>query len=190
MKRFEQILLVASFLAFSWLAMQVVHELGHVVGAYMTGAKVERVVLHPWSISRTDLGSNLRPGVVAWAGPLLGALLPLLIFLVAKVCRTPGIYLVRFFAAFCLIANGAYIALGPADGLLDSTVMAQAGTPRAAMLLFGLFTVPVGLYLMHGQGEHFGLGEAKGKVSRSAVVVSIALLITLVGIELILYSMQ
>ena len=42
MKRIEQAILIATFLGFSWLAMQAVHELGHVVGAWLTRAEVTR----------------------------------------------------------------------------------------------------------------------------------------------------
>jgi hypothetical protein len=60
-----------------WLGMQAVHELGHIVGAFLSGGMVERVVLHPFTISRTDLSHNPSPALVAWAGPICGVLLPL-----------------------------------------------------------------------------------------------------------------
>ena len=100
MKRFEQATLIISFIAFSWLAMQVVHELGHVVAAWLTKAEITKVALHPCIVSRTDIGHNPHPSIVVWAGPIVGAALPLLAFLVAKVCRAPGVYLFRFFAGF------------------------------------------------------------------------------------------
>ena len=91
-------------------------------------------------------------------------------------------------AGFCLIANGAYIACGPADGAADTGVMMQHGSARWAMVAFGIVTATVGVYLWHGQGESFGLGAAKGKVSRQAVIVSAALLVAIVGLELIINS--
>jgi len=187
MKRLEQTLLIVTFFAFCWLSMQAVHELGHVLGAWMTGAVVTEVVLHPLTISRTDVAKNSWPTVVVWAGPMVGVLLPLVAMLLAKLFRAPGIYLFRLFAGFCLIANGAYIAFGPGDGAADTGVMIQHGSPRWAMVLFGLVTIPLGLYLWHGQGKHFGLGEAKGKVDRRAVVVSVVLLVVLVAVELVLH---
>ena len=48
----------------AWLGMQQVHELGHVIGALVTGAQIESVVLHPLTISRTDLAHNPLPLVV------------------------------------------------------------------------------------------------------------------------------
>ena len=67
----------------SWIGMQAVHELGHVLAASATGGTVQRVVLHPLTISRTDVSPNPSPLAVAWAGPLVGVILPLL-------CRRRG----------------------------------------------------------------------------------------------------
>lgn len=77
MQRFHQVILIASTLLGSWLGMQAVHEFGHVVGAWLTGGQVDRVVLHPLTISRTDLARNPHPLLVVWAGPVFGCLLPL-----------------------------------------------------------------------------------------------------------------
>ena len=108
MNRLLQALLVVTFIGFSWLAMQVVHELGHVLVASMTGAEVTKVALHPLIVSRTDLGENPHPLAVVWAGPIIGSALPLTAFGLAAACRLPGVYLFRFFAGFCLIAVIAY----------------------------------------------------------------------------------
>ena len=188
MKRIEQTVLMVTFLAFSWLAMQAVHELGHVTGAFLTNAEVSKVALHPCIISRTDLGHNPHPLLVVWAGPVIGSALPLLAFLLAKVCRNSGVYLFRFFAGFCLIANGVYIAFGPSDGAADTGVMMQYGSPRWIMITFGLLTASLGLYLWNRQGQHFGLGDAKGIVSRKETIVSAVLLVAIVGIELMVGS--
>jgi len=188
MKRLEQVILILSFLGFSWLGMQALHEFGHVVGAWATGAEVTRVVLHPCVFSRTDLGRNPHPLVVAWAGSVVGSGLALLAFLLAKVCRWPGVYLFRFFAGFCLIANGAYIACGPSDGGADTAVMMLHGSPRWIMVAFGVLTAALGLYLWHRQGPRFGFGSARGKVDRKAVIVSALLLSAIVGAELLVNS--
>jgi len=90
MRRLEQIVLIGTFLGFSWLAMQAVHELGHVAAARLTGGTVTQVVLHPCTISRTDVSPNPRPLVVVWAGPLVGATLPLLAYWMACVVKCQG----------------------------------------------------------------------------------------------------
>jgi hypothetical protein len=96
----------------SWLGMQLVHELGHVMAAYATGGSVERVVLHPLELSRTDLARNPRPLAVASAGPLGGA----------------------------------------------------------------------GLFLWHGQGNHFGLGHTADEVSVVAIAVTTISCVILIAI--------
>ncbi len=45
MNRLNQIILIGSFIGFSWLAMQAAHEFGHVLGALATGGKVTAAAL-------------------------------------------------------------------------------------------------------------------------------------------------
>src|SRR5262249_19227175 len=82
--RLPQVLLIATTLANAWLLMQAVHEFGHVLGGWMTGGHIRQVVLHPLTISRTDLDVNPVPLLVCWAGPVLGAVLPLVAWRLAK----------------------------------------------------------------------------------------------------------
>src|SRR5262249_22316210 len=180
--RTAQVILIVSFIALCWLGMQVVHELGHVFAAKMTGGEVTRVALHPLIVSRTDLAQNPHPLAVVWGGPLLGSLLPLLAFGAASITRLPGGYLFRFFSGFCLVANGVYIGTGWlfANGA-DPGVMLENGSPNWLLVAFGLLTFPVGLYLWHRQGRYFGLAEANGNVSNWASAISAALLVVLVA---------
>jgi Peptidase M50B-like len=69
-RRLNQIVLILSTVLGSWLGMQAIHESGHVFGAWLTGGRVTRVVLHPLTISRTDLAHNPSPLAVVWAGPV------------------------------------------------------------------------------------------------------------------------
>ena len=186
MKHLTQILLIVTFVAFSWLAMQVVHEAGHVLVAHLTGGEVAKVALHPLVFSRTDLAENPHPLAVVWGGPLVGSGLPLLVLACAAVCRLPGLYLFRFFAGFCLIVNGVYIGIGwlVAEGA-DPWVMTENGSPVWLLVLFGVVTFPLGLYLWHKQDPYFGLGQGNGKVDTHAAVISAALLVALVGVEVL-----
>jgi hypothetical protein len=180
-KRLHQILLIVSAVLASWLGMQAVHESGHVLGACVTGGRVSQVVLHPLTISRTDLAHNPSPLSVVWSGPVFGVLLPLLLWLTAASLRLSGAFLLRFFAGFCLIANGAYIAFGSFDRIGDCGVMLQHGSALWQLWLFGAVTVPAGLWLWHRQGPYFGLGPARGYVSAgvtyASLVVCLGLLI-------------
>jgi len=150
--------LISSTLLGSWLAMQAVHELGHVIGAAVSGGRVARVVLHPLTISRTDMAENPQPLVVAWAGPLGGIAMPLMLWLLSATLRLPGTFVLRFFAGFCLIANGVYLSAGAVAGIGDAGDLFRHGSPGWCLWLFGALTVPAGLWLWHRQGRHFGLG--------------------------------
>jgi hypothetical protein len=184
--RTAQVILIVSIIPLCWLGMQVVHELGHVFAAKMTGGEVTKVALHPLIVSRTDLAANPHPLPVVWGGPVLGSLLPLIAFGLAFITRLSGVYLFRFFAGFCLVANGVYIGTGwlIANGA-DPGVMIENGSPTWLLVIFGLLTFPAGLYLWHRQGHHFGLAEADGRVSNLAAAISAALLVVLVAFELI-----
>jgi hypothetical protein len=71
-RRLNQIVLIVSTVLGSWLGMQAIHESGHVLGAWLTGGRVARMVLHPLTISRTELAHNPNPLAVVWAGPVFG----------------------------------------------------------------------------------------------------------------------
>lgn len=152
MPRFYQLLFVISLVAICWLAMMGVHELGHVIGGLLTGGSVSQVILHPLSISRTDLSDNPYPAIVVWAGPILGVLIPLVLLMIVRRLQWSQIRFVQFFVGFCLIANGAYIAGGSWDGIGDCGVMLHTGTPLWIMWSFGLLTIPTGFLLWHRLG--------------------------------------
>jgi Peptidase M50B-like len=164
--RRHQVVLILSTILASWLGMQAVHEFGHVLGAWLTGGRVARVVIYPLTISRTNLAYNPNPLVVVWAGPVIGVALPLLLWGSAIALRLPGAYVARFFTGFCLLANGLYIGVGSFDRVGDCGEMLRHGSQPWQLWLFGLVTAPVGLWLWHKQGPHFGLGPANGRVSR------------------------
>ena len=181
MNRFFQILLITSMLAFSWLGMMAVHELGHVVHLGFSGGTVETVVVHPLAISRTDAGENPHPLVVAWGGPIWGCLFPLGGLLVARRLAPSHAYLARFFAGFCLVANGAYLAGDAYVRGGDGRDLIAHGTPPWVLIVFGVTAVAGGLCLWNGLGPHFGLGDARGRVDRRAAWgVSIALAVLIV----------
>jgi hypothetical protein len=145
--------------------MQALHESGHVLGAWVIGDRVARLVLHPLTISRTDLAENPSPLLVVWAGPLFGIAAPLLMWSIAAMFRQPWSFLFRFFAGFCLLANGLYIGLGSFNHIGDCGEMLRHGSQPWHLWLFGTLSAPASLLLWHRQGRHFGLGSANGQVS-------------------------
>jgi hypothetical protein len=164
MKRCHQLVLILATLALCWFGMMAVHETGHVFGAWLTGGSVARVVLHPLTISRTDLAVNPHPLLVVWAGPVFGVAAPLIAWGVAQASGLGIGYMLRFFAGFCLIANGAYLGVGSFDRVGDAGDLLRHGAAIWQLWLFGALCVPAGFYLWHGLGPQFGFGEAEGRV--------------------------
>jgi hypothetical protein len=179
--RGHQVILIGSTILGSWLGMQAVHELGHVLGAWVTGAEVTQVVLVPTTISRTDVSNNTHPLIVAWAGPIFGAGFPIALWLIALWVRLPGAFVLRFFAGFCLIANGLYIGLGSFGRVGDCGDMLRHGSAPWQLWLFGVVTVPIGLALWHRLGDSFGLGAADGHVSRTITYATLGLCLALLA---------
>ena len=147
-----------------------------------------RVVLHPLVISRTECAANPSPLYVAWGGPLIGSLLPLAILLIARFARASAWYVFQFFAGFCLIINGIYIAEDSFLAAGDGGDMLRNAMPRWILVAFGVITVTLGLYLWNGLGPSFGLGEAKGNVNRKAAVGAFCVLLIIVMAELLVNS--
>ena len=175
MKRMNQVILVGSFVPFCWLAFMAFHELGHVIAGFSTGGSVTKVVVHPFSISRTDVSPNPCPLVTVWAGPIIGVLIPIFLWGAFWKFRIQVDYLARFFAGFCLIANGAYISIGSFEKIGDAGDMMKHGSPTWLLWLFGIITVPVGFLFWHRLGPKFGLGESNGDVDEWAAYVSLGL---------------
>lgn len=151
--RFPQLVFVVSLLALSWLTMMAVHECGHVVGAALTQGEVQRVILHPLAISRTDVSPNPNPAIVVWTGPIFGCVAPLVFCLLIPVRATIARGIAIFFAGFCLIANGAYIAVGSFDRVGDCGEMLRSGSPFWTLLAFGALTIPLGFLMWHRLGS-------------------------------------
>lgn len=164
--------------AASWLAMMVVHESGHVLAAWASGGRVARVVLHPLSFSRTDLAENPHPLFVVWGGPVWGSALPIVVWLAARTFRLRLAFLLRFFAGFCVIANGAYLASATVVPVGDSEDLLLLGAPLWAIAVPGLAAFAGGLATMNRLGPHFGLDGQT--VDRQAVITTSAVLIALV----------
>ena len=170
---------VAALLPLCWWSMMGVHEAGHVLGAWISGGEVAGVRLHPLSISRTDLARNPHPLIVAWAGPIVGAMVPLVAYGAWQAAhvfarrRRPscGWQLPRFFAGFCLIANGAYLGFGSIDRVGDAGDLMRHGTPTWILWAFGLLTIPAGLWLWHRLEPRFGLGPEGPAVSAAQALV-------------------
>lgn len=183
-RRADQCLLIATLLPLCWLSMMAVHEGGHFLCARLTNGQVTSVVLHPLAISRTDVMPNPRPLIVCWGGPILGCVTPLIAWGISRVVLLRFTFLARFFAGFCLIANGAYIGFGSFDGIGDAGELLRLGTLPPLLWGFGLLTVPSGLLVWHGTGADFGFGSRARALDPAAPGLTAVLLVAIVVLEL------
>ena len=170
-KRARLLLPVLSVVA-AWLAMQAVHELGHVIATLALGGTVDNVDLHPLHISRTDVGLNPNPLVVVWAGPAIGVVLPAAFWLAASALRLRHAFLARFLAGFCLVANGTYIGVGSFDRVGDCGDMLRYGSPIWTLWGFGALCTTAGFIAWHGLADRFGLRASAAPPERGSTVVA------------------
>ena len=142
----RSLVVVLTLMAWWWL-MMAVHEIGHVIGCLLSGATVEAVILWPWTISETMRSGSSAPLVDTWAGPVIGALLPVLLWLAVRRwrngCRVGG------WAGFCLVANGIYLGVGWIDAVGDAGDLLHLGMPAWLLAVVGSLGLVSGLWIWH-----------------------------------------
>ena len=136
--------------------MTVSHELGHVVGAIVQGARPIKLNLLPWQIPSSLFQGESQRWLTLWAGPLIGCAFP------ASIAWITQNHQARFVAAFCLLANGIYLLIGyfSGDAFLDSTLMVRADTPILLLLAVAAVMTVVG-YVVFRRSCVELLGRAK-----------------------------
>jgi len=180
--RFYQVLLAASTVGFSWLAMQVVHELGHVLHLWLTGGSVDYVILHPLAISYTHPAANPHPLAVAWGGVIWGCALPLGFHLLARLGGTGCLSARAFPAGPCATACPP---ASSAEGSQPSTrLLAKPWhTARARVYLSAIFA---GFCLIANGAYLAGDAWVRGGDGRDLIALGCpAWLLVLVGLPLI-----
>jgi len=150
----RRVLIIALLLAGSWYAMMLVHEFGHIIAAWATGSKVDAVHV-PWvGFSQTLVPTTQWPRAVTSSGPIFGTLLPLFIWLTARrissLARRGWSVIARFFAAFCLLANGVYIGSALLSPVGDAEELVRVGVPAWALTALGLPAAALGIALWNG----------------------------------------
>ena len=139
----------APFLYVCWLGMMAVHELGHVLHGWLTGATVSAVRIPLLGFSITEFSTNPHPHFVAWGGVVWGSVLPLLAWSAFRARQWRGGGWVQFFAGFCLVANGTYLGVGWIEPAGDAADLVNFGSPRWLLVVTGAAATGAGLYLWH-----------------------------------------
>ena len=107
-----------------------------------------------------------------------------------KLARWKGDYLARFFAGFCLIANGVYLGIGAFQGDGDAGDLLRMGTPKWCLWLFGLIAVPLGLFFGTDSARTSAAGKPKGKWTGKAAIGTAVVLMVVVIMEFAFSSSQ
>lgn len=143
-KRYSRLIKRISFFTFlivvSWCVMALSHEMGHIVCGWLCGAKLIDADLLPWHMPYSFFEPDPTPLVTLWGGPVLGVLVPVI---VAACVRKP---IGWFVAHFCLLANGAYIAVGWFTGEqhLDTTKLLDHGAFQISIVTYCVLTIGFG----------------------------------------------
>lgn len=138
----KRMLYFCGLLTASWLVMTSIHELGHIVGGWCSGAKLQQVDLLPWHLPYSIFDPDPLPLVTLWCGPVLGVLVPLTVALLLRQ------YWMWFIANFCLLANGVYIAAAwfSGDRYLDTPQLLAHGAHPFTIALYCTLTIGGGYH--------------------------------------------
>ena len=136
-------------LYFSWLGMMLVHECGHMLHAWLSGGHIVSVSIPLIGFSQTIVSPDPKELFVVWGGPIWGVVIPLLACGIVRLIRRRIPQAFKFFAGFCLIANGLYIGMGPVLRAGDSRDMLRLDTPPWLMVGFGTLCLFGGLSFWH-----------------------------------------
>lgn len=120
--------------------MTITHESGHVVAGWLSGGTLKAADLLPWHLPFSIFDPDPNPLLTLWGGLLLGIAVPLgLAFLIQREWMW-------FIANFCVLANGAYIAIAwlLGDRFLDTPKMLELGASPITMCIYCLTTIGFG----------------------------------------------
>jgi hypothetical protein len=120
--------------------MTFTHEIGHIIGGFCCGGTLTDADLLPWHLPYSFFNPDPYPLITLWCGPILGVAVPIAI---AFVLQRDWSWLIAY---FCLLANGAYIAvawLSP-DDQLDTTKLLNHGAHPITITLYCILTIGAG----------------------------------------------
>ena len=117
---------------------------------WITGGKVSRITINPFSWSYTYYGSSPHfPAFSTWSGVVLGSILGLILFLIAIRKPTPYLFPFVLTGILPILKGGGYYLVDILVGHQgDATDLVQSGTPKFVVLGAGTLWIILGLYLM------------------------------------------
>jgi hypothetical protein len=146
----SRVAVFVALLTASWCVMTFVHESGHVVCGWCGGGQLQEADLAPWGLPYSRFEPDPHPLLTLWGGPVIGAMLPLVIAAIAKQRW------LWFIAYFCLLANGGYLATAWISGerFLDTPRLLHHGAHPATIAAFCVVTISAGYYGFRKECTH------------------------------------
>jgi len=167
----SSLLLLGAF-AFGFNGLNLLHELGHVLAFRLTGASVDRVVIHPFGLSYVQSPSSLtHPVFVFAAGMLFSVAVGLLLVALARYVGSAWIAPVLVTGVCCVLGNGVYYLVTiflRARG--DATKLVSLGVSWSLVVEIALCLALGGLVLSLYLLPAVGLRRSHGLLMRLAVV--------------------
>lgn len=127
----------------AWGLMVFTHEVGHLLGGYIGGAKIVGADLRPWRLPYSFHEPDPHPLLTLWCGPLFGVVAPAISLFVVRNQST------LFIASFCWLANGLYIGAGyfVNESQLDTPRLIAAGASTWSIGLYSCLTIGLGYWV-------------------------------------------
>ena len=133
-------------LPLAWYPLCFLHECGHALSAWLGGASGIAIVWHAGFLPETLRDGSRWPLADAWAGPVAGAVLPVLGFLVLRRTRVGDT--ARHLAAITCLGHGLYLGCGWLDTGNDADQLRRLGVPVTMLLAAGAMLLGGGLRLL------------------------------------------
>jgi hypothetical protein len=162
-------LLFGSF-AFAYNVVVVLHEIGHVVGAWLTGGQTHSLVVHPFSTSSVEVNPDPRPLVTHIAGILAPPLVGLALFRGLRPFLSPALLPLLLVPSIAWASSGLYLLVGAALQAGDALVLMQQGVPRTLLFAAGVACVPVSAHLAQRLFPLLGLDRGSPPARRVVVL--------------------
>jgi hypothetical protein len=165
-------LLVLGAFAFAYNASITLHELGHAIAYWISGATVRYIIIHPFSWSYCMPGSaSAYPNFTTWGGVVFGTLMGLLLVIIVWRWRGPYVMLAFMTGTVACLHNGFYLIFSClAESKGDATRLILGGTPKVVVIAVGLLMFGIGIVLAGMCLHLIGIRSTDGVKSRILVL--------------------
>lgn len=171
------LLLAVPLLGWAWLSCMLIHELGHVLGAWATGGRLVLVNVRPFVFSTTLVEPNPMPGVVLWSGFLLGWLVALFAIPLWRVHVHPVGPIAKAWSAYCWLSMGSYLALAMGERFSDTGLLLKLGWSPLLLCCVGGGVAVAGYVVGKQAVEQLTAQIKQDGISTRAIVIAWTLLL-------------